>query len=234
MACVVNWFICLLLGCSVVVLFAPEERVSLASYFYTNAFVVLTLLDNVKSKISLWRFNQVAKCQSDAWKYVGSEPTAVVRGISASAVDVHTSNSIWLTVSSFLQASTLLLVDLDKNVNNAEGNKFQAIDVLGEAFAELAVARTATPAVGTCSADGLNDFQFILKRLPDQFLAANYVEFQREAISKDGTSVPYFIVHHRDMAMCGSNPTLLYGYGGFGNSDEHWYVFSILLLILLL
>lgn len=38
---------------------------------------------------------------------------------------------------------------------------------------------------------------------------------QEFATSKDGTLIPIFIVHHKDVQKNGSNPTLLYGYGGF-------------------
>jgi prolyl oligopeptidase PreP (S9A serine peptidase family) len=36
-----------------------------------------------------------------------------------------------------------------------------------------------------------------------------------EAVSKDGTRIPYFVVHAKSMKMNGENPTLLYAYGGF-------------------
>ncbi len=51
--------------------------------------------------------------------------------------------------------------------------------------------------------------------LPERFNAAGLVVEQHEATSKDGTKVPFFIIHKNDMPHDGSTPTLLYGYGGF-------------------
>ena len=39
------------------------------------------------------------------------------------------------------------------------------------------------------------------------------------AASKDGTRVPVFITHRRDLKKNGANPTMLYGYGGFDISE---------------
>lgn len=47
---------------------------------------------------------------------------------------------------------------------------------------------------------------------------SNYVTQQVFYPSTDGTPVPMFIVHRKDISMDGSNPTLLYGYGGFNIS----------------
>ena len=55
----------------------------------------------------------------------------------------------------------------------------------------------------------------VVKSLPPRFDASNDVVEQREATSKDGTKVPYFIVHPKNMKYDGSNPTILYAYGGF-------------------
>jgi prolyl oligopeptidase len=54
-----------------------------------------------------------------------------------------------------------------------------------------------------------------LKSLPALFKADGLEVAQREATSKDGTKIPYFMVARKDLKLDGSNPTLLYGYGGF-------------------
>ena len=48
-----------------------------------------------------------------------------------------------------------------------------------------------------------------------KFDASNLVAEQHEAVSTDGTKIPYFLVHRRGLKLDGTNPTLLYAYGGF-------------------
>ena len=54
-----------------------------------------------------------------------------------------------------------------------------------------------------------------VRSLPAQFDAAPYISEQFEAVSSDGTRVPYFVLRRRDIPLNGENPTLLYAYGGF-------------------
>jgi len=54
-----------------------------------------------------------------------------------------------------------------------------------------------------------------LKSSPSFFEEPGYAVEQHFVTSKDGTRVPYFQVSARDLKLDGSNPTLLYGYGGF-------------------
>lgn len=54
-----------------------------------------------------------------------------------------------------------------------------------------------------------------LKQTPAVFESEGLSVSQHEAVSKDGTRIPYFQVARRDWAFNGMHPTLLYGYGGF-------------------
>ncbi|MDY7105653.1 MAG: prolyl oligopeptidase family serine peptidase [Actinomycetota bacterium] len=59
------------------------------------------------------------------------------------------------------------------------------------------------------------------------FDPAGYQTSQRFATSRDGTRVPYFVVHRRGLDLDGSNPTLLYGYGGFDISITPAFATSV-------
>jgi prolyl oligopeptidase len=66
-----------------------------------------------------------------------------------------------------------------------------------------------------------------LKSMPSFFDASSMEISQHEAISADGTRVPYFQVSKKGMKTNGKNPTLLYGYGGFEVSLTPSYSGSI-------
>ena len=65
---------------------------------------------------------------------------------------------------------------------------------------------------------------FKIKEAPKRFDSSNLVFSQQWAKSKDGTSIPYFIVHSKDIVFDGTNPTLLYGYGGFEDAMTPVYL----------
>ncbi len=67
----------------------------------------------------------------------------------------------------------------------------------------------------------------VVKSLPAKFDASKDVVEQHEATSKDGTQIPYFIVHPKSMKLDGSNPTILYAYGGFQISETPAYSATI-------
>jgi len=63
----------------------------------------------------------------------------------------------------------------------------------------------------------------LFKRPQTAFDTTQY-ETKREFVtSKDGTRFPIFIAHRKGMKLDGSNPTLLYGYGGFNVSETPSY-----------
>ncbi|PZO51103.1 MAG: S9 family peptidase [Alphaproteobacteria bacterium] len=54
-----------------------------------------------------------------------------------------------------------------------------------------------------------------IRSLPALFDSSRFIAEQFEAVSRDGTRVPYYVVRPRDMQLNRENPTLLYAYGGF-------------------
>lgn len=58
------------------------------------------------------------------------------------------------------------------------------------------------------------------------FDASSYTVKREFYTSKDGTQIPMFIIHKSDLELNGSNPTYLYGYGGFNGSVTPYFSVS--------
>jgi len=149
------------------VLFEPTERVSLASFATTKGHVVLTMLDNVRSRLA------AVSPRDGRWH---REPLPGVPDIgtaTAVPVDDLESDEYFLITSGPTEPSTLSL--------------------------------------GSIGAAGVER----LKQAPSFFDATGLAVSQHEAVSEDGTKIPYFQIAPKALPLDGSSPTLLYGYGGF-------------------
>lgn len=63
----------------------------------------------------------------------------------------------------------------------------------------------------------------LARSAPAMFDASRDIIEQLYATSKDGTKVPYFVVHRKDLKYDGTNPTLMTAYGGFEVSETPNY-----------
>ena len=148
------------------VIFEPAEGVALQDFTVTRDYLVLDILDHVKSRVTEVRM-------LDGVWVLHPVPVPESATIAVSAVDRDESNDYWMTVSSFLQPTTLYLATAASNERER------------------------------------------LKAGPSFFDAKGLVAEQFEATSKDGTKIPYFLVHRESLRLDGTSPTILYGYGGF-------------------
>lgn len=159
-----------------VLLFAPDDTTSLASFSWTRHHLILNLLKDVASQQEVL----TPTAQGD-WKRSSLAGVPALSTANATAVDADASDAYFLTSTGFLAPDTL------------------SLGTLGQGKAR------------------------VLKRGPAYFDASPYQVQQFFVTSKDGTRVPYFQVGARDLALDGSHPTLLYGYGGFELSQRPRY-----------
>jgi prolyl oligopeptidase len=156
-------------------LFEPTERKSLSGYSTTRHAILVTELDNVRSRV------YVVQPTDSGWTRTPLPGLPEFASISATGVDDHLSDDYWLTVTDFLTPTSLCL-----------------------------------GAVGGGPAEKL-------KQTPMFFDAGRLEVSQHEAVSKDGTRVPYFQVAPKNLKVDGSAVTLLTGYGGFEVSELPYY-----------
>lgn len=63
--------------------------------------------------------------------------------------------------------------------------------------------------------DVINNKSELFKKSKVNFESENYEVYQVFYESKDGTKIPMFLIHKKDLELNGKNPALLYAYGGF-------------------
>ena len=148
------------------VLFQPTDRVSFTGMTATKNYLMMQLLDDVKSRLVELQFNK--------GKWVARNVNLPTMGaVGLAPLDDEKSDEYLLSYSDYLTPSVLQL------------------------------------------AKAGSDKRELLKSAPSFFDASPYQTLQQFATSKDGTKIPYFMVARKDLKLDGSNPTLLYGYGGF-------------------
>jgi prolyl oligopeptidase len=88
------------------VLFEPTDRRSLEGVTVTANYVVLDILDNVRSKTIFWKHTTEA-----GWTKKSEEENAAIRGISLRAVDEDVGDYLWMNTESYIKSGNLSLIN---------------------------------------------------------------------------------------------------------------------------
>lgn len=176
------------------VLFQPAERIACENYTVTKNFLVLSILDDMKSRLEF----HILEKDGNKLRLVGMDKNAQIRMANVRAVDSYEGDEFWLITSGYVEPTTLWLAD-------AATMDSQDKKVVRKTGSEGYIKRK-------------------LKALPEQFDASDMEVIQNNCYSKDGTKIPYFVVMKKGTLLNKSNPTLLYGYGGFEVSVGPHYV----------
>jgi len=165
-----------------ITLVEPKERLSIASVNTTKNYIIVTVLDNVVSKLYQYSLDSNGKWEKDI--------VSIKKNGTLSVYNTNeNSDDYFVVFESFLTPDSL----------------YRVIGKTGK--------------------------KELLKSQPEWFDSKPYKADQLEAISADGTKIPYFIIMRKDVKFDGHNPTLLYGYGGFqislkpfysGTIGKHW------------
>ena len=154
-------------------LIEPTQSLSISSIKTTKSALLVTVLDNVKSKVL--RFSNI----DNQWqsKAVNIDDSGTVSVFNTN----ESSDDFFINYTSFLSPNSLYKVD------------------------------------------GTSGELSLLKSQKSTFNSDNLETKQFWATSKDGTKIPYFAVMKKGLKLDGTNPTLLYGYGGFEVSLKPYY-----------
>ena len=129
-------------------LFVPTAKTSLAAAAATRDRLVLTILDNVRTRLVF--LEPVEARGATTWRDAGSEAAPMIRGVSASPVDAEESNAYFLRTSTYLEPSTLALADAAAGAAGvADAEVIKALPAMFDAAGKEAFQGEATSADGT-------------------------------------------------------------------------------------
>lgn len=94
-------------ACNFKVLFEPTAKTAYEYYSVTKNYVVLTTMDNVKSKLQFYKIEDGGV----SLKLVGGDDEAQILNTSVSPVDQNENDEYWFTTNGYTQPSTLCLAD---------------------------------------------------------------------------------------------------------------------------
>jgi prolyl oligopeptidase len=164
-------------------LFEPREYVKCDDYIITKEFLILSIMDTLKSKLEFYKLEK----DSNKLRLVFIDKTPRTRSVNIRAVDPNCGDKFWFSTCGFTEPNALWLADASK-IDCIDKKHIQITDT------EVYLERK-------------------LKSLPTHFDASNLIVRQDLATSKDGTKVPYFIVFNEEISRDKRNPTLLYANG---------------------
>lgn len=92
------------------VLFEPSDRTAYEYYTCTKNYLVLSTMDNVKSKLQFYKIGE----NGDTLTLVSGDSEPQIRDCNVRPIDATDSDDFWFTTSSYTQPSTLYFADAAK------------------------------------------------------------------------------------------------------------------------
>ena len=91
-------------------LFTPTDNTSLAGYAWTRGHLVLNVMEDVKSKLSV-----LVPLDLHKWAATPLAGVPALGAVTVSAVDPDDSDAVWITATDYLTPTTLSIIDLSKD-----------------------------------------------------------------------------------------------------------------------
>jgi len=182
-----------------------------------NVFYFQTDLDAPRGRIIAIDVNNPAR---DNWRTVIPQSSDVIdyaicvnnQLVVAHLTDVHHRLSIFSLDGSFIREIPLPTLG---TVSSLSGRQFDT-----EMFFRF-TSFLFPPTIYRY--DFLTDSLTVFRKPEIDFNPSPYETRQLFYTSKDGTRVPIFLTYKKGIKLDGSNPALLYAYGGFGNSETPYF-----------